>query len=263
VKLFPLASVLLGNPQSRTVLVLAVLIFVAAALYSSVGQGGTSGYLAAMALVGVSPVVMRPTALSLSVLVSAIGTVRFHRAGYLYWPVLWPFLIGSVPLAAVGGALRLPDSIYSPIVGLLLLIAASTLVWRVPNRREANRAGPRPRIPVVRAIVAGAAIGLISGLTGVGGGLLLSPLLLLTGWADIRQAAGVSVAFILVNAMVALSTNLASMGTLPAALPIWGVAAVVGGVVGTELGTRRLKGRTMRFILAAILALSGLKLIVS
>jgi uncharacterized protein len=260
VTLFALASVLLGNPQSRTVLVLAVLIFVAATLYSSVGQGGTSGYLAAMALVGVSPVVMRPTALSLSVLVSAIGTVRFHRAGYLYWPVLWPFLIGSVPLAAVGGALRLPDSIYSPIVGLLLLIAASTLVWRVPDSREVNR--PQPRIPVVRAIVAGAAIGLISGLTGVGGGLLLSPLLLLTGWADIRQAAGVSVAFILVNAMVALSANLATMGTLPAALPIWGVAAVVGGVVGTELGTRRLKGRTMRFILAAILALSGLKLIV-
>jgi uncharacterized protein len=203
---------------------------------------------------------MRPTALSLSVLVSAIGTVRFHRAGYLYWPALWPFLIGSVPLAAVGGALRLPDSIYSPFVGLLLLIAASSLVWRVPNRREANRASPQPKIPVVRAIVAGAAIGLISGLTGVGGGLLLSPVLLLTGWAGIRQTAGVSVAFILLNAMAALSTNLASVGTLPAALPVWAVAAVVGGVVGTELGTRRLKGRTMRFILAAVLAVSGLKL---
>jgi uncharacterized protein len=263
VTLFALASVLLVIPQGGTVLILAVLIFVAATLYSSVGQGGTSGYLAAMALVGVSPVVMRPTALSLSVLVSAIGTVRFHRAGHLYWPVLWPFLVGSVPLAAVGGALRLPDSIYSPIVGLLLLIAASTLVWRVPDRGEAERrANPQPRIPLVRAIVAGAVIGLVSGLTGVGGGLLLSPLLLLTGWAEIRQTAGVSVAFILVNAMVALSTNLASMGTLPAALPIWGVAAVVGGVVGTELGTRRLKGRTMRFILAGVLALSGLKLII-
>ena len=95
-----------------------------------------------------------------------------------------------------------------------------------------------------------------------GSAALLSLLLLLTGRAEIRQTAGVSVAFILVNAMVALSTNLASMGTLPAPLPIWGVAAVVGGVVGTELGARRLKGRTMRFILAAILALSGLKLIV-
>jgi uncharacterized membrane protein YfcA len=258
---FALASVLLVIPQSETVLILAVLILVAATLYSSVGQGGTSGYLAAMALVGVSPVVMRPTALSLSVLVSAIGTVRFHRAGHLYWPVLWPFLVGSVPLAALGGALRLPDSLYNPIVGLLLLIAAGTLVWRLPDRDGAYRANPQPGVPVVRAMVAGAAIGLVSGLTGVGGGLLLSPLLLLTGWAEIRQTAGVSVAFILVNAMVALSTNLASMGTLPAALPIWGVAAVVGGVVGTELGTRRLKGRTMRFILAAILALSGLKLI--
>ena len=91
---------------------------------------------------------------------------------------------------------------------------------------------------------------------------MLSPLLLLTGWAEIRQTAGASVAFILVNALAALSANLASVGTLPAALPVWGAAAVAGGVVGTELGARRLKGRTMRFILAAILALSGLKLIV-
>jgi uncharacterized membrane protein YfcA len=255
---FALGSVLLAVPQSETVLILAVLILIAAILYSSVGQGGTSGYLAAMALVGISPVVMRPTALSLSVLVSAIGTVRFYRAGHLYWPVLWPFLVGSVPLAAVGGALRLPDSLYSQIVGFLLLVAAGTLVWRVPDRGGEYRAD---RVPVFRAVIAGAAIGLISGLTGVGGGLLLSPLLLLTGWAEIHQTAGVSVAFILINASAALSTNLASMGTLPAALPVWGVAAVVGGVVGTELGTRRLKGHTMRFILVAILALSGLKLI--
>jgi uncharacterized membrane protein YfcA len=261
VTLFALASVLLARLQSETVLILAGLILVVATLYSSVGQGGTSGYLAAMALVGVSPVVMRPTALSLSVLVSAIGTVRFHRAGHLYWPVLWPFLVGSVPLAAIGGALRLPDSLYSQIVGLLLLIAASTLVWRVPDRGGEYRADPPPGVPVVRAVITGAAIGLVSGLTGVGGGLLLSPLLLLTGWAGIRQTAGISVAFILINAMAALSTNLATTGVLPAELPILGVAAVVGGVVGTELGTRRLRGRTMRFILAAILAASGLKLI--
>jgi uncharacterized protein len=258
---FALGSVLLAILQNETVLILAGLILVAAILYSSVGQGGTSGYLAAMALVGISPVVMRPTALGLSVLVSAIGTVRFYRAGHLYWPVLWPFLVGSVPLAAVGGALRLPDSLYSQIVGLLLLVAAGTLVWRIPDRGGEYRVDSPPGVPVVRAVIAGAAIGLISGLTGVGGGLLLSPLLLLTGWAEIHQTAGVSVAFILVNATAALSTNLASMGTLPAAFPVWGVAAVVGGVVGTELGARRLKGRTMRFILAAILALSGLKLI--
>lgn len=254
---FASGSALIAVPQSETVLILAVLILVAAILYSSVGQGGTSGYLAAMALVGISPVVMRPTALSLSVLVSAIGTVRFYRAGHLYWPVLWPFLVGSVPLAAVGGALRLPDSLYSQFVGLLLLVAAATLIWRAPNRGGEDQADP---VPVFWAVILGAAIGLISGLTGVGGGLLLSPLLLLTGWAGIRQTAGVSVAFILLNAMAALSTNLASVGTLPAALPVWAVAAVVGGIVGTELGTRRLKGRTMRFILAAVLAVSGLKL---
>jgi uncharacterized membrane protein YfcA len=240
---FASGSALIAVPQSETVLILAVLILVAAILYSSVGQGGTSGYLAAMALVGISPVVMRPTALSLSVLVSAIGTVRF--------------LVGSVPLAAVGGALRLPDSLYSQFVGLLLLVAAATLIWRTPDRGGEYQADP---VPVFWAVILGATIGLISGLTGVGGGLLLSPVLLLTGWAGIRQTAGVSVAFILLNAMAALSTNLASVGTLPAALPVWAVAAVVGGVVGTELGTRRLKGRTMRFILAAVLAVSGLKL---
>lgn len=242
---------------SGTAFVLAVLILVIATLYSSVGQGGTSGYLAAMALAGIAPVIMRPSALGLSILVSSIGTVRFYRAGHFHWSVLWPFLIGSVPLAAVGGALRLPNSIYSPAVGILLLVSAVTLVWRVPNRGEDTP----PGVPVAWAVVSGAAIGLISGLTGVGGGLLLSPLLLLTGWAGIRQTASVSAAFILSNALAALAANITSGGTLPAAFPVWAVAAVVGGLIGTELGTRRLKGRSMRFVLAGILALSSLKLI--
>lgn len=247
------------GPVGGETLILAVLILVIATLYSSVGQGGTSGYLAAMALAGIAPVIMRPAALGLSVLVSAIGVVRFYRAGHFHWAVLWPFLIGSVPLAAVGGSLRLPDSIYSPAVGILLLVSAVTLIWRVPDRGE----DAPPGVPVAWAVISGAVIGLISGLTGVGGGLLLSPLLLLTGWAGIRQTAGVSAAFILLNALAALVANLTSGGTLPAAFPIWTVAAVVGGLVGTELGTRRLQGRTMRFVLAAILALSSLKLIFS
>lgn len=247
-----------SSPMTETVVILAALILVIATLYSSVGQGGTSGYLAAMALMGISPVVMRPTALGLSILVSAIGTFRFSRAGHLRWPVLWPFLIGSAPFAALGGALRLPDSIYSPVVGMLLLISAATLVYRVPDL--GGESSP-PNAPFFGAVVSGAVIGLVSGLTGIGGGLLLSPVLLLSGWMSVRQTAGVSVAFILVNAAAALSTNLVSVGALPGALPVWAVAAVVGGLVGTELGTRRLKGGTMSYVLALILALSGLKLI--
>src|SRR5919112_3910511 len=112
----------------ETVVLLTVLIFAAAILYSSVGHAGASGYLAAMALVGIAPEVMKPTALALNILVATIATVRFYRAGYFYWAAFWPFVIGSVPLAFVGGAITLPGYLYKPAVGLVLLYAALRLV---------------------------------------------------------------------------------------------------------------------------------------
>jgi uncharacterized membrane protein YfcA len=242
------------------VVLLAVLIFAAAILYSSVGHAGASGYLAAMALVGVAPEVMKPTALALNILVATIATVRFYRAGYFYWSAFWPFVIGSIPLAFVGGAIALPGYLYKPAVGLVLLYAAVRLV-------QSTMKGANPgvvtdvNIPLVPAVLSGGLIGLLSGLTGTGGGIFLSPLLLFTGWAATKPTSGASAAFILANSVAGLAGNVASVQNLPDALPVWAAVAAAGALMGTQLGTRRLQGNGIRRALAAVLIIAGLKLI--
>ena len=150
------------------VILLAVLIFAAAVLYSSVGHAGASGYLAAMALVGVAPDVMKPTALALNILVASIATTRYYRAGYFSWSALWPFAIGSIPLSFVGGAITLPGYLYKPAVGLVLFYAAYRLFRStMSGTQEAPDKGIN--IPTVPAVAWGGAIGLLSGLTGTGG----------------------------------------------------------------------------------------------
>jgi hypothetical protein len=238
---------------------LAFLIFAAAVLYSSVGHAGASGYLVAMALFGLAPAVMKPTALVLNILVATIATLRFYRAGYFTWSTLWPFAIGSIPFAFVGGAITLSGGIYKPVVGLILLIGAYRLAW--PTQRQSLRYVKS--VPVLPAIASGAGIGFLSGLTGIGGGIFLSPLLLFMGWAETRETASVSAAFILMNSLAGLAGNLTSMWSLPAPLPIWATAAVVGGLIGTQLGSRKLASQTLRYLLAAVLVLAGFKLILT
>ncbi len=242
--------------STTAILVLAALILAAALLYSSVGHGGASGYLAAMALFGVAPAVMKPTALALNILVATIATVKYLRAGCFSARLFWAFACTSIPLAFVGGRIELPAVYYKPVVGVVLLYAAVQL-WR---------GGFMPRDPAARPspIVAaglGAVVGLLSGLTGVGGGIFLTPLVLFMGWSDVRQAAGVSAAFILVNSVAGLAGLWSRVGELPEALPLWATAAVVGGWVGAEYGSRRLAGPTMQRLLAAVLTIGGAKLV--
>lgn len=242
--------------------ILAVLLFVTAVVYASVGQAGGSGYLAVMGLVGTAPEVMRPTALLLNVLVAGLATLRFERAGQLAWSQLWPFLIGSVPLAVVGGGLEVPGGIYHLLAGLVLVLAAVPLLRSRGRELTINPARVRaiPRLP---AVGSGAIIGLLAGLTGIGGGIFLGPLLLFMGWADVRRMAGLSSAFILLNSVAALTGNLVSMRALPAPTPLWAAAAVLGGLIGTELGSRRLAPGTLLRVLGIVLLLAGLKLIVT
>lgn len=242
-----------------TIIILAVAIFVMAALYSSVGHAGASGYLAAMALVGLAPAVMKPTALTLNILVATIATVRFYRAGFFSWRIFLPFALASIPFAFVGGALTLPGSIYQRLVGAVLLFAAYRL-WR-HARAEAN-AEAKPAPPTL-AVGLGAGIGLLSGITGVGGGIFLSPILLIAGWAETRQASGVAAAFILVNSVAGLAGHLTSVRNVPDSIYVWGLAAVVGGAVGTELGRRRLATVTLRRVLSVVLVIAGLKMLLS
>ena len=246
-----------------TTVILAGLILLAALLYSSVGHAGASGYLAAMAFLSVPPEVMRPTALVLNLLVATIATYRFARAGHFSHSLLWPFAIGSVPLAFIGGGLQLPGHWYKTLVGLVLLLAAVRLVQEHRTTRQADEPRLLKQVSMPLAIGAGAIIGLLSGLTGTGGGIFLSPLLLFTGWAATRETGGVSAAFILVNSAAALAGNIASVSALPSALPLWAGAAIVGGLLGSELGARRVATGTFRLLLALVLVVAGAKLILT
>jgi hypothetical protein len=246
--------------NTTDVITLSILILAAAALYSSVGHAGASGYLAAMALFGLAPATMKPTALCLNILVASVATFRFARAGCFHWPLFWPFAVASVPLAFVGGALTLPTTIYKQIVGLTLLYAAVRLFLFTSAKAGAAEAGTRT-VPLAAAMLSGGVIGLLSGLTGVGGGIFLSPLLLLLGWADTRRTAGVSAAFILVNSIAGLLGNLTGLQALPPALPYFALAAVAGGIVGSEFGSRRLANVTIRRLLAIVLVVAGVKMI--
>lgn len=236
--------------------ILTVLIFTAASLYSSVGHAGASGYLAAMALFSLSPAVMKPTALSLNILVAAIAFTMFYRAGCFSWNLFWPFAVGAVPAAFIGGSMVLPGALYKSLVGIVLLYAAIRLFVGT------NRPQPDLRpFPAGLAVPIGIGIGFLSGLTGVGGGIFLSPLLLMMRWADARHTSGVSSAFILVNSIAGLLGHYSSVAQLPAAIPVWAVAAVVGGSVGARYGSTRFTGPTIRKILAAVLVIAGSKLI--
>lgn len=238
-------------------LLLAALIFIVALLYSTVGHAGASGYLAAMALFGMTPLVMKPTALSLNILVAIIGTIRFHRAGFFSWRTFWPFAVTSIPASYIGGALVLPVSIYKSIVGVVLLYSAVRLFF---SATKADHKETRP-VPVVLALALGAALGLLSGLTGVGGGIFLSPLLLLMGWASTKETSGVSVTFILVNSIAGLLGHISSVAFIPSGIVYWAPAAIVGGFIGTELGTRVLRVAQIRRWLSVVLVLASLKLL--
>ena len=219
------------------------------------GHAGASGYLAAMALFGVAPDVMKPTALTLNLLVASIASFKFYRAGHFSWPTFWPFAVTSVPLAFVGGSIALPVTVYRPLLGAVLLYSAARFTF---GFRGADQ--PRP-IPLWPALLLGALIGLLSGLTGVGGGIFLSPVLLLLRWAPIRTTAAVSATFILANSAAGLAGHLSSVGHLHPMVPVWAAVAGVGGWIGSELGSRRLPPAALRVLLAAVLVIAGVKLI--
>jgi len=245
------------NSVIAITLAIAALIFIVALLYSTVGHAGASGYLAAMALFGISPLVMKPTALILNILVAIIGTVRFYRAGFFSWRVFWPFVITSIPASFIGGSLTLPVPIYKSIVGVVLLYSAARLFFSASG---ADKKEPTPP-PIMLALIIGAAIGLLSGLTGVGGGIFLSPVLLLMNWAGTKETSGVAVAFILVNSIAGLLGHVSAVSLVPAPIFYWAPAAIMGGWIGTILGTRVLPVAGIRRWLSIVLVLAGGKLL--
>ena len=230
-------------------------LFTVAILYSSVGHGGASGYLAVMALLAVAPEITRPTALVLNVFVATIGTIQFYRAGHFSWRTFWPFAVASIPFAFIGGMITLPTTVYKIVLGAVLILAAIRLAWNLKSDVEPKP----PNIAVV--LIIGAIIGLLSGLVGVGGGIFLTPILLLMNWSETKAAAGVSALFILVNSVAGLAGNYASVIELPSTVWLWVAAAVVGGIIGSTLGAKRFDSLTLRRVLALVLLFAGVKLV--
>ena len=242
----------LSTPELAALL---AFIALAAALYSSVGHGGASGYLAAVALFGIAPVFMKPAALAMNIAVAGLVFYRLWRAGHFEARLFWPFALGSIPLAFVGGALTLPGGAYKMLVAVVLLVAASHLLWKSQD----HPASAMPKTWVALAV--GAGLGFLSGLTGVGGGIFLSPLLLLLRWANMRATAAVSAAFILVNSIAGLAGHASIAIAWPAQLPLLMLAALAGALIGSELAVRRLAPVTLRRVLGVVLVIAGAKLL--
>src|SRR6266516_717351 len=224
-------------------------------LYSSVGHAGASGYIATMTLFGVAPTIIRPTALVLNILVASIGAFQFWRAGHFSWKLFWPFALLSIPAAYLGGYLQPSASILRILIGTVLLFSAARLFFR--------RSDPPQTFPPSRpmAVSVGAGLGFLAGLTGTGGGIFLTPLLLFCRWAHIRQAAAVSALFIWVNSIAGLIGYFTAVHSVPSLGLILATAAIIGGIAGSSLGSRRFAVRAISLFLATVLLISGTKLI--
>lgn len=230
-------------------------IAIVAFLYSSVGHGGASGYIAVMTLCGLAATFIRPTALVLNILVATVGTVQFWRAGHFSWRLFWPFALLAVPAAFAGGYLHVSSPVLKPLLGVVLLFSAARLFFRQGDPAETEE----PARPL--ALGVGAGIGFLSGITGTGGGIFLTPLLLFCRWTYTRRAAAVSVVFILVNSIAGLVGYMSSGRAVPREAWLLAIVAVTAGAVGSYLGSRRLPVRAISLLLATVLVIAASKLI--
>ena len=237
------------------ILLISLAILVVAFLYSSVGHAGASGYIAVMTLFGLGPQVFRPAALVLNILVASLTAWQFWRAGHFSWRLFWPFAVLSVPFAFLGGYINLPTHAFKILVGLVLLYSAARFVIQTGPDREPRE----PSKPI--AISIGAGLGLLSGLTGTGGGIFLTPLVIFMRWARTKTASAVSALFILVNSISGLLGNISSTRQLPVFVLPMVVAAVSGGAVGSYLGSRQFSPNFIKKLLAVVLTIAGFKLI--
>ena len=242
-----------------TIAFIAILFAVAAALYSSVGHGGASAYLAVMALFSLSPDVMKPTALALNLLVAGFGTWRYARSGLCNWKLVAAFAVTATPAAFLGGRIHLPPEYYRPLVGALLLLAAARLLWQPKQLAERPVAPPS----LATSLPAGAVLGLLAGLTGTGGGIFLSPLIILLAWEEPRRTSGVAAAFILLNSAAGLLGNWQSVHALPPQIPLFLAAAGTGALLGTWLGVDKLPRPWLLRSLGLVLTIAGAKLLLT
>ena len=236
-------------------LLLSLAVFTVAFLYSSVGHAGASGYIAVLSLFGVSVAMLKPSALVLNILVACLSSWQFYRAGYFSWRIFLPFAIASVPFAFLGGYVSVPTYILKIILGAILLYSAIRFVLQQKEEEDTHL----PPTPL--AIMIGAVLGFVSGLTGVGGGIFLTPLLIFMKWARTKTASAVSALFILVNSVAGLFGAYSSAQHLPTFIIPISCAAIIGGAIGSYYGSRKFSPLVIKRILAVVLLIAGVKLI--
>lgn len=238
----------------------ALMLLVIAGLYAAVGQAGATGYLAAMAIFGFEPSVMKPTALALNVVVAGIASAQFWRAGRFSWRTFYPFAVLGLPFSVLGGMVHLPERIYYPLVGTILMVAAAQMFRAARRPGRATSAG-MIEPPFWPALGAGALVGFVSGATGTGGGVFLAPLILALNWVDIRRTAAITAAYNLLISASALLGSRATVHQLPSELSLWLLAVACGGGIGATLGARYLHSSALRYLLATLLLFSGIRLL--
>ena len=235
-----------------------LLIFIMAFMYSSVGHGGASGYLAILAMLGASQIVMKRSALLLNIFVSGIAFIQYYRNGHFKFKLFWPFALGSFPAAFAGALIPLQDGTYKRILGICLIFSVIRLVIGVRQIEDQNECR---ELKIWAGIVTGIIIGMISGMIGIGGGIILSPVILLFNWGKMKETAAVSALFIFLNSVSGLTGVLSSGIKIPdLAYPLLG-AAILGGLIGSYFGSKRFDFQILKYMLAVVLVIASLKLI--
>ncbi len=235
---------------------LYILLYVVAFLYASVGHGGASGYLALMAIAGTAPGVMKPTALILNLFVSLVAFIQFYRSGHFRYQLIWPFLIASVPLAFIGGRVQIGDDVYKQLLGTLLLIPAIRFLFFGPSRDTTLKPQSIPG-----SLLIGGIIGFLSGLIGIGGGVLLAPILIILHWADQKQTAAACAIFIFVNSLSGLIGQISKGVDISSSMLTMTCIAFVGGLTGAYFGAKKFDQRVLRYVLATVLIVAAVKLL--
>lgn len=237
-------------------LLIAGCLFLGAVLYTSVGHAGASAYIAVMTLFDLPPVVIKPTALTLNIFVSSYTSFRYMRSSLFNKSLFKYLVIGSIPAAFIGGHINLPSQIYKPLIGILLLISGLRFLVQALQVDHYQRS-----INSGLAVLIGAAVGLLSGITGTGGGIFLSPMIIWLGWVSVKQASGTVAGFIFVNSVAGLLGNLQSTKSLPAELPLFVVAVLLGAFVGTRFGISKFSSTGIKRALGLVLLIAGAKFI--
>lgn len=243
---------------SSQLFLLLILLFSVAFLYASVGHGGASGYLAVMTVLSIEASIMKSSSLLMNVAVSVISFIGFYKAGHFKLKLLIPFIITSVPMAYIGGKMTLPEPIYKKILAVCLLISVIRFVYQFNSKGEKEN---KPQNNFLAALI-GAAIGFVSGMIGIGGGIFLSPILLLFRWANLKETAAISSAFIFLNSIASLA-GLIQKGniSLPSQFQLGLIVAILGGILGSYYGSKKLNTNNLKYILAFGLIIASLKLL--